>query len=220
MAAVAVVLHHAGELLSAPVFGGYVPMHGMFRFGHPGVDFFFVLSGFIISTVHSRDIGRPRALLPYAVKRLTRIYPIYWFATALAIALSGLGLPGDPALTVGSLAPGKLLASLLLLPQHSPPLVNVAWTLWLAWHARGGWRTLVTSAISDTRAKPSQACFQPLHWRASSPASGLLRFALVAPWGFWAQRPMRFTLSMFRSCSLAPFCSRWPAWSEARQVGR
>ncbi len=54
--------------------------------GDLGVDFFFVLSGFIIMFAHSRDIGRPETLGRYTLKRIIRIYPVYWLFTLLVIA--------------------------------------------------------------------------------------------------------------------------------------
>src|SRR5580692_2096905 len=87
-AAVLVVLYHAGRGLALPQYLGHVPLGGLFNFGHAGIDFFFVLSGFIIFTVHHGDIGRPSALPRYVWRRLARIYPIYWVVTAIVIALA------------------------------------------------------------------------------------------------------------------------------------
>lgn len=127
VAAGLVVLCHAGTILGSPVYLNYVPFLGIFRFGHAGVDFFFVLSGFIISTVHRNDIGRPGVIRSYAWKRLVRIYPIYWLVAGGAIALATFGLPPDPDFTFGAIPARNLVFSLLLLPQH--PVLGVAWTL-------------------------------------------------------------------------------------------
>ena len=94
----------------------------LFTFGHAGVDFFFVLSGFIILHVHAPDIGRPERLGRYLARRTTRIYPMYWIGLALLLAVTVLArrdLPG----------PGELLSSALLLPTAGPPVLGVAWTL-------------------------------------------------------------------------------------------
>lgn len=124
LAASLVVAYHGGRMLALPQYVGYVPLHGIFAFGHAGVDFFFVLSGFIISYVHHADVGRPRRLMHYAFQRVTRIYPVYWAATAIVIL--SLFFSHDPA---AQLAPLHVAASLLLIPHNQEPVLGVAWTL-------------------------------------------------------------------------------------------
>jgi exopolysaccharide production protein ExoZ len=116
-AALAVVLCHAGTVLGDP-FGGAL------RAGHAGVDFFFVLSGFIIATVHRDDLGRAASLPSYARKRLVRIYPVYCIATSIALGLWWLGV-----VPLSNVSPDGVAISLLLLPQHVEPTLGVAWTL-------------------------------------------------------------------------------------------
>src|SRR6266852_1943265 len=58
-----------------------------------GVDFFFVLSGFIILNAHFDDIAGLGALKSYVVKRLSRIYMPYLPICLLVIA-GYLLLPG------------------------------------------------------------------------------------------------------------------------------
>jgi exopolysaccharide production protein ExoZ len=124
VAALMVVVYHATRSLSLPQYLGHIPLANAFGFGHAGVDFFFVLSGFIITHAHMSDVGRPERLYRYLWRRITRIYPIYWFVTSIEIVRSGFA--PDSA---SRLAPLHLLHSLLLLPERSWPLVNVAWTL-------------------------------------------------------------------------------------------
>ena len=50
IAAVMVVFYHAARHLKADY--NVMPWEGIAQFGHAGVDFFFVLSGFIIFFVH------------------------------------------------------------------------------------------------------------------------------------------------------------------------
>jgi peptidoglycan/LPS O-acetylase OafA/YrhL len=62
-------------------------------FSSSGVDLFFVISGFIIATVAmkaGRDATSTRGTIVwnFTVKRLTRIYPVYWVVLALAVMLS------------------------------------------------------------------------------------------------------------------------------------
>ena len=123
-AAVLVVLYHASGSMFEVYFG--YPAVGWFRFGHAGVDFFFVLSGFIILYVHADDRGRPERLRNYAYRRVVRIYPIYWAVTLAMIAASFV-VPSIAALP--AMAPDHLLLSFFLLPQSGYPLVSVAWSL-------------------------------------------------------------------------------------------
>ena len=119
-----VVFYHAGRLISLPQYYDYIPLGNVFGFGHAGVDFFFVLSGFIITHVHRRDLGRPAALGRFCARRFVRIYPLYWVVSAIVI---GLALFSPDWAT--RLQPSYIIASLLLLPHGQDPLLGVGWTL-------------------------------------------------------------------------------------------
>ena len=123
IAAVLVVLYHAGRMLALPQYAGHVALGGLFNFGNAGVDFFFVLSGFIIFFVHEKDIGQTQRLPAYIWSRVTRIYPIYWLVTAIVLCLI-LMRPAGTALD-----PEYLIFSFLLLPQIQDPVLGVGWTL-------------------------------------------------------------------------------------------
>lgn len=123
-AALLVLLFHLTSV--GRVILGQDLLKGVFQFGYSGVDFFFVLSGFIIYFVHSRDAGRPERLRPYLRSRFVRIYPVYW-VVALALLPVYFGPARAGLSTAGYVV--MLLKSLLLLPQVSNPLVTVAWTL-------------------------------------------------------------------------------------------
>jgi len=56
---------------------------GFFLFGHSGVDFFFVLSGFVITWRYASEVGDIRRLLPFLRARFVRIYPTYWVVFGL-----------------------------------------------------------------------------------------------------------------------------------------
>ena len=125
LAALAVVAHHAAQ--STDAFVAIVPeaWKRVFDLGAHGVDFFFVLSGFIIMHAHRDEAGRAVCIGPYTFKRFTRIFPAYWPI--------GLGLLGLYALLPDLSASGgrsfSTLSSMLLLPADQPPALSVAWTL-------------------------------------------------------------------------------------------
>lgn len=129
LAAVWVVLFHVGFISQdrgLPVFAG-----DLFRQGHIGVDFFFVLSGFIILHVHQRDLGKPESTGVYVAKRFFRVFPLYWSLLTLKLAYcaatGGAGIPAE------KLNVDNVVSSYLLLPiseaSGEKPMIAVAWTL-------------------------------------------------------------------------------------------
>lgn len=121
LAAFAVVLHHSIISVTALV---DVPPHWMQTIlihGYLGVDFFFVLSGFIIHyTMHIA----PRPAGRFALERLKRIFLPYWpIGVALALAYTLMPTLSDSGREWG------WLPTLTLLPASLPPALSVAWTL-------------------------------------------------------------------------------------------
>lgn len=119
VAALLVLAHHSGSHLEQAFGPSLVSTATMF--GHIGVDFFFVLSGFIIMHVHAADIGRPARLGHYLQRRFTRIYPFYLVVTALVLLSVIIVHPMPP--------PTQLLTSVFLLPLPIEPIIAVAWSL-------------------------------------------------------------------------------------------
>lgn len=54
---------------------------------HFGVNYFFVLSGFIMALVHWKDLGVSGRVVNFAIRRFFRIYPALWAAIALSLVL-------------------------------------------------------------------------------------------------------------------------------------
>lgn len=120
VAAVLVVLYHVSRHLDAAF--GAPWLKAAFQFGHAGVDFFFVISGFIILFVHYADVGTPGRIIHYAGRRFTRLMPTYWVALALTVALLLAGGHHDLSLS-------HLAWSASLLPSNQPMVLGIAWTL-------------------------------------------------------------------------------------------
>lgn len=125
LAAVLVVTLHVTAILAVPSTYARMAFGGFFTFGRAGVDFFFVLSGFIIAYVHARDIGRPDRLPVYASRRLWRIYPLY---ILVSLALQSL-LMASPSRSGVELDAAHVVMSWLLIPEVIAPILEVGWSL-------------------------------------------------------------------------------------------
>lgn len=124
IAALLVVLHHATALVA--VNAGATFAGGAFQGGAAGVDFFFVLSGFIIFHRHAREFGQRDKVAEYTWRRLVRVFPVYWIVT-VAVLCAAIAVPGYGGADIGS--PPVLIKSFLLLPMNPGPLLFVGWTL-------------------------------------------------------------------------------------------
>jgi exopolysaccharide production protein ExoZ len=92
------------------------------RLGIAGVDFFFVLSGFIMAAVAGRGISAGHFLW----QRAARIYPMYWLAS-LVVLLIWIARPDMVNASVQG--PISLWCSFALFPADNLPLLAVGWTL-------------------------------------------------------------------------------------------
>ncbi|MFD0856232.1 acyltransferase family protein [Actinomadura adrarensis] len=130
LAALAVVAYHYTGSTAGP-WEGDESARDMFgtvslatQFGFLGVELFFIISGFVIlMSVWGRTMAQ------FAVSRIVRLYPAYWFAVLLigAIYLTtgmGRGYPQDiiPNLTMFQTGMGVQNAN------------DVFWTLWIEMH--------------------------------------------------------------------------------------
>jgi exopolysaccharide production protein ExoZ len=113
LAAIIVVCYHTGTLYSKNL--NWVVFGNAFKFGHVGVDVFFVISGFIIYYIHHKDIGQPAKIYSFIYKRFTRIYPLYWIVLLFKLLIK----PTD-VLTI-------LIAFCMFPIRHA--FINVSWTL-------------------------------------------------------------------------------------------
>lgn len=123
VAALIVLLAHANLLVDKEMFDGLLVI------GWSGVDFFFVLSGFIISFANYDLLGKGAYAGRYFIKRLRRIFPIYWVVTIATLTLNyGLSFFHKGMVNWLELNPTNIIKSLFLLPLPNQ-IIPVAWTL-------------------------------------------------------------------------------------------
>ncbi|AEG01847.1 acyltransferase family protein [Methylomonas methanica] len=129
-AALAVALMHCANAMRVEHFSGHVGLGSIFDFGYIGVDFFFVLSGFIITYVHFHEFGHIEKIPRYLWRRFSRIYPIYWTFLLIAIGVTTLGrlANGKGLIFEMTLAdiPGTIF---LLISSGEPKYIGPAWSL-------------------------------------------------------------------------------------------
>jgi exopolysaccharide production protein ExoZ len=130
MAALLVILYHNGLYIFAlDKYWGYDPAQRFFNFSHAGVEFFFVLSGFIILHIHWKDLGQPFRFFSFVKKRFIRIYPIYWLVLAVITPVYFL-VPSFGFAYHRSLS--TILSSIVLIytSENLWSEIAVAWTLY------------------------------------------------------------------------------------------
>jgi peptidoglycan/LPS O-acetylase OafA/YrhL len=129
IAALLVVMAHTGDTVTKGKYFGHFYCDSAFDFGVRGVDFFFVLSGFVIAYAHWSDIGISSRLTPYITKRIVRIYPPLW-AVAIPLLIAALLFHLDiPGLDSWENIFAVTLTTLTLAPSEYPPVPGVAWSL-------------------------------------------------------------------------------------------
>ena len=115
IAALLVFWGHAINAVHLKVEAAFPHLYGPF-----GVDLFFVISGFVMVYSSERLFGRPGAPMTFFVRRLARIVPLYWVATAVLVWF------------VVPYASTKAVLGSLFFAPHIPseaPLLFVGWTL-------------------------------------------------------------------------------------------
>jgi peptidoglycan/LPS O-acetylase OafA/YrhL len=127
VAALLVVADHAVKIAAEKIAGISEYVDLAWYLGLLGVTAFFAISGMVMITVHGEDFGRPGAARYFLQKRLTRIVPLYWLATALYVTNLYLAHHG-PILS-------DIVQSLLFIPHQGDgrefgwPVYGLGWTL-------------------------------------------------------------------------------------------
>jgi exopolysaccharide production protein ExoZ len=115
IAALLVFWGHAINAVHLKIEADFPHLYGPF-----GVDLFFVISGFVMVYSSERLFGQPGAPITFFVRRLARIVPLYWLATAVLVWF------------VVPYASTKAVLGSLFFAPHIPseaPLLFVGWTL-------------------------------------------------------------------------------------------
>lgn len=129
IAALLVLVYHINHsIFGQEKYWSTRPFGLFFEFGHAGVEFFFVLSGFIIYMAHRQDIGINTRFKSFAWKRFRRVYPVYWVMLAIVVPIFfifptvGGGFERNPLVIADSI-------SLFHLLGDSGEVLTVSWTL-------------------------------------------------------------------------------------------
>ncbi len=116
-----VLMTHAAALITLEPRLGFTDFHhGLQFYGQPGVEFFFVLSGFVMGLVHGGDVGRIGRVPAFAWSRFCRIYPLLWVVLAAQLWRYWGRLPFGPR---------DVLHWFTLVGPVPFELVPVVWTL-------------------------------------------------------------------------------------------
>jgi peptidoglycan/LPS O-acetylase OafA/YrhL len=155
IAALWVMLFHLDVIFFYRDFGPLIPheLTGIITKGYLWVDFFFLLSGFVISHVYGAAFAtssdRIHLIKSFLWARFTRIYPLHLFILALLVPLAIIIPLLFPAVVDGSwdtfLAWPALLDNLLLInamKQH----VYLSWNI-VAWSIGAEWWAYVSSCF-------------------------------------------------------------------------
>lgn len=90
LAALSVFLLHAVEIVGWQPNGRDAALWQVLRpiwDGSAAVVLFFVLSGFVLTLPYAAPSSRKIDVLPFIIRRVTRLYPAYWIAILLALLL-------------------------------------------------------------------------------------------------------------------------------------
>ena len=146
IAALGVVLFHIDVCLFYREMGTLLPKasSGVIANGYLWVDFFFILSGFVIHHAYAQRLGAGfqwRTTAAYYRSRFFRIYPLHFVLTLLLVAAVGLAGSAWPSLRDGSwdafFKPSALPANLLMLHAMTPG-VGLTWNI-VSWSIAAEW---------------------------------------------------------------------------------
>ena len=176
------------------------------------VLWFFIISGFVITWT----VDRARTPLDFVVSRVSRLYPAYWAAIAVTLAV-GLLWP----LPIDDVTPVQVLANLTMLQEFvgQPPIDGVYWSLAvelrfyayaLILFAAGQWRrvhwAMLAWAALCLAAAAMQARGHWVPWRVQQALMlqyGPLLAAGMALYHLWVGHRTRWAAATLAACCAA-----------------
>jgi peptidoglycan/LPS O-acetylase OafA/YrhL len=152
IAAIWVMLFHIDVSLFYRDFGALLPRDqtGLFSKGYLWVDFFFLLSGFVIAHVYSQKLSSglgSGAIKNYLWARFARIYPLHLFTLIMLVVTTPVVAMLYPAVVDGSWKTyfaWSAIPSNLLLTQSMNQHVYLSWNM-VSWSIAAEWWTYVLS---------------------------------------------------------------------------
>lgn len=182
------------------------------------VEYFFVLSGFVMFTAHHKDFGKISAPFKFWWRRACRLYPVYWLGLALlgifyyslltpylALQLVAL-LPGDftewvgPAWSLRYEIAFYIMFGLCLLPYIGKPIL-AGWVIVVFWLCRP---EFLRQPLALDLPQPVQHFLFPTAARFFSGEEILFFGGLLAGWFF-----IKFPLGRAASWVLLGFSLIW-----------
>lgn len=154
LAAIWVMLFHIDVSLFYRDLGGLVPRHqtGIFSQGYLWVDFFFLLSGFVMMHVYGARLhqgNKLTAIKDYLWARFARVYPLHIFTLSLLIICAPLAAYWFPSVVDGS---WKTFFAWSALPSHflfthaMNQHVYLSWNI-VSWSIAAEWWTYVAASV-------------------------------------------------------------------------
>lgn len=181
------------------------------RFGHLGVELFFLISGFVIlMSAWGRQIG------DFAVSRVARLFPAYWLSVTLALVVYLIfGIHAGTTRDFGVVR--SYLPNLTMLQEGVgvPKIEVIYWSLWLELHFYVLIAFLVRAGITYNRCLTFM-----IGWLLASSFSlegdlGLVNMLLISGWAPYFVSGMSFFLIYRFGSNLIPWLIILACWALA-----